>query len=671
MTDIVMPFCDVEKIDNYVEGSMVDFGYCINERVTSQIGNENYDLVNLVLEPNTDTLIIKPEMTWRTDNGLTNWSVVSGSYWSEVTVPGFPQDRKMMKWALADPSTTYSIASSFDITSGEGFILELGLLPSANISTEPEVTFTIGGTIKLVVGKRSDPVLSIYQNSAWKEIAKIPLNSKVNWKDVNTELIWVIPYMGGVLIGTSADSLTWVYPPNGFSFTTGAIEISGKGGVAVFGAHTVSYTAASITSEDIDIGYLPNNTAVVTLRGWLEDQGVDCVTNKTWTLQHDTTYQYQVSIDPGNQLVGLKRVEISYLPDLIVSSGESTWVYDVQEVNEQIPEDPTEETCEISIDNVDLVHSGEFKKFDTVKWHFGWAYDDASIASYQRNYGFVTDINDQRSESADPLIELRCRPPVYRLMQGTVLSAPNYADWTVANMLGDFLTRHGVPPENQAIDASYTQVLPDAGDDSWEPKLGDAVRKWVEDIVYHTVGGWIYSGRDGKIHIEPYLEVDDAGIVWSGALPIYPHQLAELSYVDPEESIDDFRNIFLVQGMNPDGYPLAAAYRDDDSLIDPTSERFTGYPIPYTTAHKGYCTQEFVDATLAAVVARYNVKRKIIKFTTNERSGSAVLFPGSLTQVVRSGNESDWVLVRSVSSAMSHGKFQQIVYGHYIRRTTV
>jgi hypothetical protein len=656
MPNPVIPIAQVQKFTPHQSGDVYDFGHCFTERPSEQLANPEYTFLNLVLEANTNSLLTKPKITVNTTNDTTQWTP-SGTQWALAYPSGYPSGRTLMKWTKADATTEYSLVGKVVYPKGEPIVWEVGLLPSPLASTIPVVDLLWGNqTAKLTLTKNRSPVFSVKVGSTWKEISEVPLNFKMLWKDNITELIYIMPLFGGVLFSTDGTDWLFVRPPGGLDIQGGVLSVEGKGGVAVYGGHTVTFESASITSAVIEMGTVPTKDPNILLFGDLN--GGSYVAAKAPV--DDTSYRYGIELIPGTKPMAITKISVNHPPDVRETPALALTVNDVETVNEQIPEDPLTETCTIKLLNQNYQYTGAFKRFDVMSWYFGWWYSDNTKPLTLRNTGIVQGINDTRDSEGEKYIELTLKSPIQKVKDNTVIYAPDYSGWDVGDALSDSLLRCGVPTGKQSI-YDWGITLPDVQEQGvWQPQFGEPWWKWFEEVVYHILGGWIVTRRDGSIRIEPYPEVEDQ--TWSGAFLITPAQLEEFNFSQPPESVNEVRNIIVVQGLSPDGYPLAAVLRDEGSLHDPLAPNYVGYPKPLVFRSSSLCTQEIVDYTCTSLYQKFRKMRNTVEFTTNTRSGSPDLYPGALVTV--DGLCS--LIVRSVSSVLSHGEFSQTVYGHYI-----
>lgn len=655
----VKPFCSVVKYTPHLSGNVVDFGHCFTDNVISQWGNEDYAFVGLIPEYNTDSLITQPILSYTLDNSSL-WTPV-GDNWQAVTVPGYLSGRTIYKWSKAVSEDTYELTDGPSYAAGEPIVFEIGMLATPNTSTEPSIELMWGNeTAKITINKTGSPILSLYQDGVWKHISSVPLTFKMLWRDLSTEFIWIIPIYNGLLISTDGVDFIWIRPPQGISVSAGKLSIKGSGGVACFAAHRVEFDIASIISSVVETGSAPANAPDLKLYGWTGDGAYSLIKSDV----NSASYRYQLSLTPAHSAMAVRRVSVDHPPALSVTNASSVTVNEIEEVDESIPEDPSEETCTVTIDNPNGIHSGQFRRFDTVSWSFGWLYDDASVVSAQRNTGIVTDVSSVYGEGGEGQIKLKLKPLLQKLKDGTVIYAPDYGEWLIDDMLSDFLLRNGIPLDMQIITPVGVTLPPSTEKASWQPKLGDGAWSWIERVVYYTLGWWIHTNRLGQVVIEPYPEVEDQ--TWTGVFIIPPHFIESIDYQQPEEAISEIRNIFVVQGLTPAGYPLASTIRDEGSLYNPLASNYVGYAKPLIVRDSGYSTQDSVDWVCYNLYTRYHKLRKAIKFTTCPRARTTNIYPGALVKIAREDAPSDWIIVRSVSSRMTAGEFQQTVYGHYI-----
>jgi hypothetical protein len=655
----VKPFASVIKYTPHSSGNVIDFGHCFTDKVLSQWGSDEYTFSGLIPEYNTDSLMTQPILAYVLDNSAI-WTPV-GADWQTVAVPGYPSGRTIYKWAKAVSEDTYELTSGPSYAAGEPIVFEIGMLATPDTAVEPSIELKWGSdTAKITITKTGSPVLSIKSGGVWTAVSSVPLTFKMLWRDLATEFIWIIPIYNGLLISTDGVDFIWIRPASGINIGSGTLSIAGSGGVACFAAHRVTFADASITSAIVETGSEPANLPVGKWFGHVGD-GLHTLTKNA---VDSASYRYQLSLAPGVTPMAVRRVSIDHPPELLVTNASSVTINEIEEVDEAIPEDPSEETCTVTIDNPAGIHSGQFKRFDTVSWNFGWVYDNASVVSVQRNTGIVTDVSQVVGEGGEGQIKLKLKPLLQKLKDGTVIYAPDYGGWLFEDMLSDFLLRQGIPLNMQVITPRGVTIPVSTEREAWQPKIGDRAWDWIERIVYHTLGWWIHTNRTGQVVIEPYPEVENQ--TWTGVFTIQPHQIEQLEYLQPEEAISEIRNIFYVYGLTDEGYPVASIIRDEGSLWNPLAPNYIGYAKPMLRREAGYTTQEFCDFVCYSLYQRYHKLRNAIKFTTHPRAGATNLYPGALTGIVHTDNSTDWIIVRSVSSRIIAGEFQQTVYGHYI-----
>lgn len=660
----VTPFCDVTKLTRHQDGNIIDYGHCLSENPSEQILNQDYTFSGFIQERNTQTMIVKPYFQLNTGNGIEFWDY-SGAYFAEVYPSGYNGGggRSLMKWKNTDPEIFYWLSSpAFDAY--QPLILELGVLPLKETSITPYIRIIYGCNVSMVVYKDKSPEIFFLVDGDWKFIGVAELQFKYLWKDIGTDHIWFIPYMDGILISTNGTDFQFFRSYTPLTFEKSGISIMSTGGVAAYGVHFVQYDLAPfIISDTKEMFNIPTQEPNILVRG----HTIGGTLVNDIVMVSDTSYQYRVIAYPGNTQIGIYTVSVNFPPQLSVTSAAELTVYDVEEVNESIPEDPSDETCSIVLRNSALQHSGEFKRFDDVEWYFGWVLSDGSLypsVPITRNVGKVIELRDVQGVGGDRTIELECVSPLYKVKNGTVVFTPDYAGWLVEDMLADFLLRMGIPEDKQSIYQWGIPLLEEQDRTFIKPEYGSSAWQWIEDVVYDMLGGWIYCQRDGTVRIEPYPEVEDANL--SLAIPLSANDCDSISYDNPENSLENFRNFVRVIGKDSYGVWRIADAIDEASIYDPTSSNYTGYMIPFIYSIPFPTTQEWNQYVCQNLFSVLNKQRWSVTIDTGKMVGSTDIYPGSILRIDYPTKVSDYVLVRSLSSRIAHSNFQQSIVGHWI-----
>lgn len=649
--------------------SVADFGFVFSEHLATKWHDPRYTWQGFMLEPNTNSVITAPSIAYVADNDRTRWNTGDPSWWMESYPQGFPEGRRLLRWAWADPSRVYSMTSRFTLGHNIPFVWEVGLLPSAGTSTDHQVFLTWGSnTRRLVLQKRRPALLQLNDAGTWRTLAELPLDLRYAWRDVGTDLIWIVPYWQGVLIGTSAEPKAWqfVRPREGLDSPAGQVAVTGSGGVATFGVHDVTLATATVTSMIIDPGVAPTNPGSVVAWGWLDNLGGSYATSLV--AGEPPTYRYAVTVTPGTRVMGLAKVDVVHDPELVVvRAADPLTVNRVLEVNEQLNETPADAVCTVVLDDDAGAYAGQFARYEIVDWHFGWLHDTGAATQTLRGTGLITAVRERRAASGEAQVELTLRPLLQSVRDGTVVYVPDYTGWLVPDALRDFLVRHGIPSANISIDDTWNSLVLPAGAEpgTWQPEFGSSAWKWLDDVVSYLLGGWVLCWPDGTVRIEPYAEVED----WDQA-PEYhaygPGDLVGVTYGRPEDALEEVRNVVVVMGMDPFGFPLAAVLRDEASLYDPAADNYVGYPKPLVVRDSGLSTQEIVNWACATLYNRYRQMRNTIEFEIHPRRGNEDLFPGEFIRYQRPDGLVDMVLVRACTTRLAHGEFAQTVAGHYV-----
>lgn len=665
----ITPFCDVTRLSRHQDGNIVDYGHCLTENPSTQIFNADYQFHNLVVEPNTNTLIVKPNLELSMDNGSSKWSYSSEHPYFEVIYPsGYVHGRTLYKWVDTNSDNSFSFHSLQWYEAYQPIIVELGVMPlkGRTNTDDPLVEIRYGGILSLHISKNRSPELFQLVDSVWISLGSAELQFKYMWKDIGTDLIWFIPYYGGILISTNGTDFIFFKTFTPMPFEKYHVEFISTGGVAVFGLHNVTYDFATLRSGVVDMLNVPYSSPDVLVRGQKDSGSIlgDIV------MLTETSYRYRVDVYPGYRQMGIYTVSVNHPPTLTVSRASEAFVYDIEEVNESIPEDPSDETCSIVIRNSALQHSGTFKRFDNLQWYFGWTWDNSIDTPALRNVGSVIGLRDNRNVAGDCTIELDCVSPLYKVKNGTVVFTPDYSGWDIPDMLSDFLNRMGIPSDKISIDSDWVGIplLEEADKGFIKPEYGSNAWQWIEDIVYNMLGGWVYCQRDGIIRLEPYPEVEDQ--VWANAFPISSYDIDSISYDEPESSLENFRNWVRVIGKDSNGLWQISNSFDAGSVYDPNSSKYTGYLIPFVYTMPFATTadwNQFVCQKLFSVLDKLRVG---VTIETGSMVGAVDIYPGSLVRVDFPGGKSDYILVRSVTSRIAHSSFQQTLYGHYVSGET-
>ena len=666
MATKVTPFCDVNRMSRHQSGNVKDFGFCFTERPQDQLMNPEYTFDNFTLEPNTNTLLVKPEISYYDDsfrNGLNRWTVHPETDWVEIEPPGYPEGRKMIKFINTNPYAQYTASSSYNYATNEPIIVELGLLPSRNVNVKPWVRIYLGDNVRVFISKNVSPIVEILDAYVWKYVGCIDLDFSPLWNDVGTHYLWFIPYKHGLLTSSNGTAFVFLEFPIEVTMLNPSVSISSSGGVAAYGLHAVKYYPATISSGPIKRGYKPLNEPDIAVRGWIDetDGSLDASIHDS----SDLIFNYGVTLTPGKQQMGVSKVSINYPPTLIVTQAIELTVSDIQDVDENIPEDPSEETTVIRIANPEFIHSGEFKRFDEIEWYFGWHWSDGASEPILRNTGVVKGVRETRGVSGESLIELTCKAPLDKLKDGTVIYAPDYSGWLIEDALKDFLLRNGIPEDKQSIYA-WGLRLPELEEGGAQPVAGTKSWDWLDDVVCKIYGGWIYTTRAGIIRIEPEPVIEDEG--WENPFVISINDLESIEYQETEEALENFYNDITVFGLAEGPKWVASHIRNYGSLFDPDAADYVGYIKPYVWTVPFYpITKEYCDSVCQTLYTRSSKIRLGMTVTTDTMSGECQIYPSARVKIEADSGVSDYMIVKSVTSRMSHGSFQQVIFGNYVK----
>ena len=669
MPNKVVPFCDVKRYTNPTTGTVLDYGFCYNDNVVQNYNNKDYTFVSLVVVPQLNCLMSFPYIHY-IDNIMAvneNTGQLPEGY-SNINVPGYRNDsRKLVKWIKVDPAAgEFNYTFDYKYGHNQPIIAEIGVLPTDVTDVDSAIWITFGGgRFRLQLQKNKTPVLQtvdIDDPTVRNYLADVPLDLHNLWKDFEGVLIYIIPLMHGILFSTNGSEFVFIRTVEGLDIPEGNVSIHGGGGVAVFGFHEVVFKTGYIISAKFDTGTPPHSlTPNDHVRGWVDTDGSYSVNINTISTHE---FAYKLTLTPGTQAMAVSFVGINFPPLLEVYKEVAETVYDVLEVVEQVPEDATAITCEVTLDNPGLDKGDNFKRFQTLEWDFGWFMDDSSATPVPRNLGVILSKQDIRSEGAQPKLIVKCASILTKVKDGRVVWAPDYSGYTVNEAVVDFLGRNGIPPAQVSM-YDFDLTLPEPGEKgNWRPEPHTSSWAFFEELVYQLLGAWVYTSGDNIVHITPYTEVEDA--TFATPIEFTPDQLRSISYDDLEENLSVFYNKFYVFGLSRTGQLLVAVKENEKSLYDPNDESFVDHQRVMIGGSEAYCTQEICNYVVTVLYNRYSHFRRGITIVTNAHSGNENLNVGSEVKIVRSGvGNSDGFIARSLTSHIVAGEFTQEVFGHY------
>lgn len=708
------------------DGVLTDMGKAFAEAPAAAYGLPDYTFNNVVVETNTGTLIIKPELDER-DTGLDDWNVLAGDTDTidEVQMP--PNDSKVL---LIRKKQNWTIQSAKKLYPNRPIVIRFTSWATLDPTSSISVIFG-NGRWCIVHPVDAVPQLWEFVNEDWvKRVDFCDFSqglSILSSKNLiqNIEM-WILIVQNSFIFTWDKWATTYIYKGDGTNtIEAGYLQMDGTQVAGLVGRHCLKFAKGDnnyVESQLFGIGWEPVNAAEIEHKGvsttiLSPEEGSISITNITGELTDNSPisefrYKYTLtsselidngdgayveSDDDGKYTPELYFVSITYPPYIVWQQPIGIEVLDIASISESFTESKDDWETTIVLENINDQYGSLLRRQSVVEWWLGYNVQSvtppfSTSVEVKRGIGYASEPEKSKTNSGEEQMSLRIRPRLQKIKDYLVFyDWPYYDDRPIEFAWIDSLVRMGIPYHHMKIfnvnTGTYATFANEGGSDQeqWRQFMkdgnctghtlsaGDPVNpSWRPQI---NVMGWDwinhlvseYFGWEIYADSDGYIVIAPTSEVLNPANPDWYLVDGQYTQANWHWSAVDIKNMFFVLGVDPVGLPMMAYYKDMASILTdfiyPAPENFIGYPkIAWVETDARRLTIEDLGLYLSTLIYKFGGPKKLISINTSGWDNWLYLYPGSIVQLATG----EKLRVLSLSTSLDSNLFTYSIQGEYV-----